>query len=115
VSKPKHTPEPWARWGSDQVASTVTGKIVAEVPAYTLSGKVKNEDQANAERIVACVNACAGIEDPSAVQEMRKALSEVFSMIEDVRTGKVERGVNLYLADAQAVILEAVSRAEGRS
>lgn len=51
----------------------------------------------------------------TAAPEMRSALSEVFSMIEDVRTGKIERGVNLYLADAQAVILDAIAKAEGKS
>lgn len=51
----------------------------------------------------------------AAAPEMRAALSEVFKMLEEVRTGKIERGVNLYLADAQAVILDAITKAEGKS
>lgn len=35
------------------------------------------EDQANAERIVSCWNACEGFEDPSVVPEMLKALKRI--------------------------------------
>lgn len=49
-----------------------------------------------------------------AAPDMLAALKEVFKMLEDVRTGKVERGVNFYLADAQATILDAIAKAEGK-
>lgn len=75
MNKPKHTPGLWTvqnvsnRWA---VGSTnAPGWIIAE---YTRRpGERISLTEANAERIVACVNACEGI-DPEAVPRMLAAL-----------------------------------------
>jgi len=93
--KYEHTPEPWIVNEADnggEVANifsdnhehdgayvcavwsdeSATGNDGAdeETPQYVTDA----EAAANAERIVACVNGCAGIADPSAVGDMRDVL-----------------------------------------
>ena len=64
--KTKHTPEPWIAVG-ERVAGN--GILIA------LCGH-GNAD--NAARIVACVNACAGMEDPAKeIAEMREELNRL--------------------------------------
>ena len=70
MSKPKHTPEPWVIHDRFGICSKALDKvIVLAADGFPDSHKV------NCERIVACVNACAGI-NPEAVPEMLEALSE---------------------------------------
>lgn len=62
----KHTPEPWAISSTEphEVRShPIYGRAVAYTIVHGIPDDVKT---ANAERIVSCVNACAGIEDPAA-------------------------------------------------
>jgi len=68
-----HTPEPWrvetpyTSVGSDDVFAFTTN-IIALHPSTA---------RANAARIVACVNACAGLDDPAeAIREVRAALTD---------------------------------------
>ena len=72
-----HTPEPWtgdAQW----VMSGPNGVIVAEcirdkdLPTGDGVGLVRN----NVARIIACVNACAGI-NPEAVSDLVEALRKI--------------------------------------
>lgn len=68
----KHTPEPWT--------TTINGRDCAQVVdvdgrriAMCIGQSERNE--ANAARIVACVNACAGMEDPAeAIRETKATL-----------------------------------------
>lgn len=69
----EHTPEPWYNeWGSDGslriVESDETKAIIAEVNSAPFKGTGRTLDtvKANGKRLVACVNACAGIVDPNA-------------------------------------------------
>lgn len=68
----KHTPGPW-KHASTYVRGNANilsceGAIVAQA---VYGGDVSmNETAANAARIVACVNACEGIADPSAVKDL---------------------------------------------
>lgn len=57
--------------------------------AYVCSDRHTNyEDEANGERIVACVNACAGIEDPEdAIRSAIRALTEIAATHYNDRTG----------------------------
>lgn len=72
----KHTPEPWEVYGK------LSCKITSKVSSYVLVADCKvsnvieqNEMQANTARIVACVNALAGIENPvEFVQNAKKLL-----------------------------------------
>lgn len=54
------------------------GKMaVAEVWDDIQYGEQSRNGKANAARIVACVNACEGIEDPGVVQKMKRLLLEL--------------------------------------
>lgn len=122
----KHTPEPWNihphykcegmavenEHGEGWVAwSAVIGKgemIIADVKGCTHDGgfsKVENgkEVQANADRIIACVNACAGI-NPEAVPDLLAAAKGIIKAIED------GNGVVCYRA-----MMAAIAKAEGRA
>ena len=69
----KHTPEPWEIYGRYGDHGRIVGegdRHIAGTMGYSSnirSGEVRAENQANARRIVECVNACAGIEDPETV------------------------------------------------
>ena len=65
-----HTPEPWFAY--DCNAGTGIGAVDTDDGEHLNLGAMESE--ANAAHIVACVNACAGI-NPEAVPEMLKALS----------------------------------------
>ena len=62
----KHTPEPWIATKRDDVGYDVGGErsIMAIVEFDHEDARVTGDDEANAKRIVACVNACKGIKDP---------------------------------------------------
>ena len=70
----KHTPEPW------EVERSVDYGLVAQAvnPSPNDSDIDGNrEAHYNAARIVACVNACAGIDDPAAeIAALRKVAQE---------------------------------------
>lgn len=78
--KPKHSPEPWALNPYDGGAPEIYGfshrgqtRAIARVLYH--NGSEDPEVRANAHRIVACVNALAGIEDPAAaIAAAREAL-----------------------------------------
>jgi hypothetical protein len=84
-----HTPEPWAWAGdrSDLEEDPQQGRPASKYGAWDLIGvdgstvcgwqvdHFKREwwsipSKANAQRIVACVNACEGIKDPAVIKEM---------------------------------------------
>lgn len=59
----KHTPEPWDDFAFE--IYDAEKNIIADC-GYSDDVWGKTQCKANAARIVACVNACAGIEDPEA-------------------------------------------------
>lgn len=75
----KHTPEPWC----------TNGREIGDEPMmYTkisnsISGNSYEEAEANAHRIVACVNACAGMGDPEMVVRMMKGIKVASSKVTD--------------------------------
>lgn len=75
TTKAKHTAEPW------RVAPTAPDTILADVKVGgCYSGHP--EDFANAARIISCVNACAGMEDPVALfTDMRSRLNKLASSL----------------------------------
>jgi len=135
VSESKHTPEPWIVNEADnggEVANifsdnpehdgayvcavwsdeSATGNDGAdeETPQYVTDA----EAAANAERIVACVNGCAGIADPSAVKDMHYALDDAERLIGLILAG--DEAVDA--ADIEATfggINAALAKAEGRA
>lgn len=73
-----HTLEPWRAesGGTDTWWAIVTaaGEVIVDLADSSFSVE---QDRANAKRIVACVNACAGIADPAAtLDEVRRLLTE---------------------------------------
>lgn len=118
----KHTPEPWiveeadnggerhniysdnpahdgayiaAVW-SDESATGNDGAD-EDTPQYVTDA----EADANAKRIVACVNGCAGIADPSAVGDMLEALRAILAADVDYISAAVD------LEPARAVVARA--------
>ena len=87
----KHTPEPWV--AIDRAIKRDNGfgygEIVANVPGGNTSGpffvQSDEECEANARLIVACVNACAGMEDPAAeIAELKRQRDELLGLIKCV-------------------------------
>jgi hypothetical protein len=92
----KHTPEPWEVWkhetilpSGSKVRSISVDQKIAEGKSdiakcwYNSNGLSLEESAANATRIVACVNACAGIDDPSVIPDMRLALKRVCEQLRE--------------------------------
>lgn len=94
----KHTPEPWELLDAedDKEYLRIRGAVlggrykIANVlwPNYSESAREREaaETLANAARIIDCVNACAGMEDPAAEIAELKALS-VTNILLDVTPG----------------------------
>ena len=66
-----HTKEPWAVGKDPSDKGTIYGMFGRL--AVSIGGEAERTN-ANAARIVACVNACAGIADPAIVPELVAAL-----------------------------------------
>lgn len=62
----KHTPEPWKLYRNDQSVGDAVGNAVCDAWPRGDDQLASAEGKANARRIVACVNACEGMEDPAA-------------------------------------------------
>ena len=77
----KHTPEPWLVDPDEPTIHAIDRRVliadcrVTQVAA-TRPPREPGVDDANADRIVACVNACAGIADPAALRKQRDDLLE---------------------------------------
>lgn len=72
------TPEPWhsSPSGGARMIHSDLGLIIADTP-----GELPI-DKPNAERIVACVNACTGIQEPEkAIQGAREAIQAALELI----------------------------------
>jgi hypothetical protein len=84
----QHTPEPWhvreKRFRSDRpLIARVGGGLVAQVMCTDGSGTLAEIDErieANAERIVACVNACQGIPTGTVVEGIMQASIAITSL-----------------------------------
>lgn len=105
VAQVKHTPEPWEHHRR-LVVGDCEKQHITNGKGCTI-GFVYSE--ADAERIVACVNACAGIADPSAVQEMREALTAILGMNPDDYDDYDD-----YAAIVKYEATRALAKAEGR-
>lgn len=71
MSKMNHTPEPWCTNGREIGDSPMMYTKISN----SISGNSYEQAEANAARIVACVNACGGMEDPAReIAELRQAV-----------------------------------------
>jgi hypothetical protein len=84
MSNQKHTPEPWEVHNASShiiVHSEYLCHIADCGPSFILETE---EIEANTARIIECVNACAGIENPRRViREVREALEKVDAVMSD--------------------------------
>jgi hypothetical protein len=77
-----HTPTPWAIDGEAFVSIVHEGDAIADLSDSPFDCE---QDHANAARIVACVNACEGIDDPAAtLAEVREKLGAIAHILEYV-------------------------------
>ena len=92
----KHTPEPWVIYPEEcgvpyiRIRGSILGVRfkIANVITPTYEGAHERETaetRANAVRIVSCVNACAGMEDPMAeIAELKRQRDELLGLIKAV-------------------------------
>lgn len=84
----KHTPEPWVIDPRDNDIRSSKGDWLIASLGY---GLPKNATEANAARIVACVNACAGLIDPEVVLKCMRAVTADDLDAEAIGKLKLER------------------------
>lgn len=100
----KHTPEPWVESSSGKTAVVIDENNVQWV---VLEGS-RHGLVSNLRRAIACVNACAGIENPEAVGGLLGLCKEMATEI-----GYLADEFNLHGLHQQAV--DAIAKVEGRS
>ena len=125
----EHTPEPWSGQRDDNpyycwldIYDSDDNKIIS----VHLGSGIDSHDYtkralANAERIVACVNGCAGIENPEAVGELLEAYGKLHDMLSEMIEGGEVRcastlGVNVInsiMDQLSGPCLEAMNKAKG--
>lgn len=114
MSKTQHTPGPW-RANKDHFGAvrsepgfSIKGSNSEGVNAiaFLWSRDVEAEQEANARRIVACVNACEGIStealEAGAVKETLETLEKISRLIGVIETPRV-----------RAIAREAIAKAKG--
>jgi hypothetical protein len=114
-----HTKEPWMAWrdGSDR---NLVGPSTNYTVAQCFHTPEVDSCEANARRIVACVNACAGmptdvLEDKSILKasaEIMQQRDELLSALESLLY-EVERGMLPNSGPAQDIAREAIAKAAG--
>jgi hypothetical protein len=119
----KHTKGPW-RVVSDIDSESQDGwPIVAYRDQSIFSPPMPNDELAysgdDAARIVACVNACEGIEDPSVVPEMLAALKQLTADISrsvDISIDWSGSAISMIIEGGSLrALIEVIARAEGTS
>lgn len=107
----KHTPGPWSYTEADGFRGP-SGQLLACIIDSRSTTTV--EQEANAERIVACVNACEGIADPSCVPEMLRVAGRILAAHESGNNGMImgEAVLCPYFATALKYLID---KAEGRA
>ena len=81
-----HTPEPWY-WHENDSYCEINSERDGQIGDSCASSCLGDIDlgRANARRIVACVNACEGMEDPAAeIDELKQQRDELFSLVKAV-------------------------------
>ena len=107
----KHTPEPWNNKRID-IAVHYFESINAEI-AFT--GK-SDESMANSSRIIACVNACAGMADPDAeIAELKRQRDELLAAMKTIANSEEFHG-DSFICDfdsQQSVARASIAKAKG--
>lgn len=98
----KHTKEPWQ---ADTVDILDSDKNEIATTAYSPDDKSLDECKANAERIVACVNAMDGIEDPAQFREEYAQFKRIIIEDIDAMAKMQEQNIELLAALEKFTIL----------
>lgn len=117
----QHTPEPWSVSAEEYDAESGVisipeiGRLLHETNADWSPAEDWGIDKANAERIVACVNACAGIANPEAISEMLCEVKVLLMDLEFIRAnGMSQMAWNAATANALN-IADTIKLMEGKS
>lgn len=122
-SKPKHTPGPWWVDESSRYVGfngTFTEVSIMDADNLEVAKGMDTPDEANAARIVACVNACEGLADPekdipSLLEIARLFIERCNSHGSNVGCGVVNEGKGRNHSPECWAARRIVARAEGRS
>lgn len=114
----KHTPEPWVIDEREELSTNfysddVTGSVIGGCPAYNLAPRPLAERQANARRIVACVNACRGLPTDELEQKGLVAAVGTQLLAADDRAEGQEREIRRLVsiaADAENQLADALNQ-----
>lgn len=92
MSEQQHTPEPWYSWGG--YIENHNNDVIASLQ----DSRTEKENISNARRIVACINACAGIPDyqltgeggeptnlAGVIDEIRKQRDKLLAALEEIK------------------------------
>ena len=93
-----HTPEPWKTDRTSSKSLDDEWEIFTESPINFIAEFIEKN---NAQRIVACVNGCAGL-NPAAYRACVEALRKAHSTISDECEGGVDHPVARLVFDALA-------------
>ena len=103
----KHTPEPWFLHPASGSEHTIGGYISNDLdrrgapPICDIRGFAGLPHKDNADRIVACVNACAGIEDPAELRRQRDELLEALENLLNDETWAAEEAARKAIEKAK--------------
>lgn len=101
MSNMKHTPEPWEAYDNSvywEILSEGHSLVSVFDNRYHPVPVTKESTAANAARIVACVNAMAGIEEPQAFRDSLQKLSEYADKASEMFAEKDAKIKQLYTA-----------------
>ena len=94
----KHTKEPWRYCTEhDEITTSPIGIVEGSksICRHLLNQfKPESECVANAHRIIACVNSCAGIKNPAAIPEVVEALKGIRQFGSDTLSGRADGGLD---------------------
>ena len=77
----KHTPEPWFYESEPRYCSEILGLEDRSVCVF-----VDDPSEADVNRIISCVNACAGMDDPAAeIAELKRQRDELLNLVKRAR------------------------------
>ena len=101
----KHVPEPWRVAPASDYADNAQLHVDAGLNGFVGLMGMRGDAaaEANARRIVACVNGCAGLADPSAVPELLAAARLALQELNDQLDGRRHCGDPEYECPMQDV------------
>ena len=113
----KHTPEPWSI-GTSRITSLSICAIDSDGNEAIIASPNFNfsNHHENARRIVTCVNACAGMDDPAAeIAELKRQRDELLAAMKTIANSEEFHG-DSFICDfdsLQSVARASIAKAKG--